>query len=103
MRKLLIVIALILTACGSNGPIMVDTQEVSYDKLQSMCKNLPCKGHSEWGYYPEGQKWCIIYLMPYSEYENPRVLKPTFISLEHFYNTTYGHEMRHCRDGDWHD
>ena len=94
---LAIPIFLMLTSCGSNGSY-IEKHTVSVDFLVSMCEST--KGCSEWGINSDDSKWCNIYLKPYSEYANPKDLNH---STEKAYNEVYGHETRHCHEGDFHE
>lgn len=97
MKYGLLIIVLLLAACGSNGSY-IEPHVVSEDFLVSMCNST--SGCSEWGKNSDGDKWCNIYLRPYKDYAN---FKDPNHSTEKTYNEVYGHETRHCHEGHFHD
>jgi hypothetical protein len=80
---------LVLFSCG-NG---VNTAVHYVDSVEDLDRiaGKPSQGYAEWGYDAFG-KWCDIYL-----------LSPELYRDESFYHETYGHEARHCDEGDWHE
>lgn len=88
MKKIIVVLALLLSACGS-GEKLVTLHVVDRDTIEAM-SSVNTVGYATWQ-ISEPYDICDIYVLDKNQYESMNQ-----------YNYVLGHEIRHCFEGDFH-